>query len=1207
MRNCDHEADPGWRNREFGVCSGGGNAVSGVDMADNDNNGAGERPADDNASKPVIVAIGASAGGIEALQNFFGAVPDNTGAAFIVVVHIEPQHLSDLAGIIAARTAMPVVEVEAQEKLFANHVYVIPPGRRLLLTDHEILATEFEEPRGRRTAIDQCFRSVAERIGDGFAVILSGAGADGAIGVRAVKEAGGIILVQDPNEAQYGSMPRSAVVAGPADFVMPVRDLALRLAELMHTKQTVPVPALPNVDEEELRRILALLRVRTGHDFSKYKRSTMLRRVARRMRVARTEDLKAYYAVLRENADEARALLSDLLVSVTTFFRDAAAFDALAKTVVPEIFRGSAPGETIRIWAPGCATGEEAYSLAMLFLEEATRHEKRSSVQVFGSDLDSQALAAAREGRYPTAIEADVSEQRLRRFFTREGDHYRVRQDLRDTVLFAVHDLLKDPPFSRVDLISCRNVLIYLDRDLQEQVCSTFHYALNAGGFLFLGSAETADSPPGQFYCLDRTARIYQSTAAAGDKPRMPPRLFGAVGGPDHVPQGAQGLSPTVALSEAALHRRAIEQVAPPSMLVDENHRVVHLSENAGRFILPAGGPLSGDAVDLVRPELRFELRSALNRVFEEHLPTFTVPLLVRFDGAARRVHLLVKTVEGNGAESRSAVVMFIEGEAIEESAIPAERQANDETVRRLAQELELTQTRLRTLREEFDAANEELRAANEELQSVNEEYRATSEELESSKEELQSINEELQIVNSELKLKLDAISRAHSDLQNLMAATEIATLFLDSSLRIKRFTDRVAELFSITQADDGRPITDFAHQLDYDDLINDARTVLADLAPIRREIRSRDGRWYDVRLRPYRTVDDKIDGVVITFLEVSERHNTEQALRRNQEQLRQQKRLIDLSHDPIFIWDFDGGIVAWNCGCEELYGFSHDEALGQDKEKLLGTTLPGSSFADLRAKLQQEGSWAGELRHKTKDGRELTVESRLQLENFNDRRLVLESTRDVTARRAAERRQRLLLNELTHRVRNTLTVIQAVAHHSLRSSASKEDFVERFEGRLAALATAHTLLAGSDWKGADFGEIARQQLAPYVMDNPDRLRLRGETLSLPADLATPFGLVLHELATNAAKYGSLSVASGTVGISWTTDTTNKQRALKVVWQESGGPSVPLPTADGFGMTLISSVIPGARVDRDFRREGFACTIELTLPERADDGPDPQV
>ena len=826
---------------------------------------------------PVIVAIGASAGGVEALQSFFGGISQDTGAAFIVVVHLDPQHRSELSAIVAARTSMPVVQVHKKAQLESNHVYVIPPDRRLQVVDHELLATEFEEPRGHRLPIDFLFRSVAERLGDGFAVILSGAGSDGALGVRAVKEAGGIILAQDPNEADYASMPRSAIETGAVDFILPVRELAKRLNDLIRIKEVVWPPEMGDLDEEMLLRILAHLRVRTGHDFSKYKRSTVVRRIARRMQVNRTETLKDYHELIREHPNEVQALLSDLLISVTTFFRDSEAFVSLAK-LVSQIFANKGVAQSIRVWVAGCATGEEAYSIGILLLQEAERREVRPHIQVFGTDLDVRALAAAREGRYPVAIEADVSEMRLRRFFTREGEYYRVRQELRDIVLFALHDLLKDPPFSHVDLVSCRNVLIYLDRELQEQVCSTFHYALNPGGYLLLGASEIAQDPPGLFRSIDRHARIYQSTLVPGAKPQLLPRLLRPMRIREEMLPLVQNVSPTAALTEAAAHRRAIELVAPPSIFADEAHRVLHLSDNVGRYLLPSGGPLSADVTELVRPELRFEVRSCLQRAFDHRRPTLSVPIRVQLNGATRPVQVQVKPLKIDG-EWRHAVIIFIEGEVVDET-LAGEREVTDETVHRLKAELDLTQQRLRTMREESDSANEELRASNEELQSINEEYRSTSEELETSKEELQSINEELQTVNSELKSKLDLISRANSDLQNLLAATDFGTLFLDSSLNIKRFTDQVRDLFSITTSDEGRPITDFSHQLEYNDLVKDARTVLENLTPVRREVRSRKGRWYELRMRPYRTVDDKIDGVVITFLDVTDRKSMEQRLK---------------------------------------------------------------------------------------------------------------------------------------------------------------------------------------------------------------------------------------------------------------------------------------------------------------------------------------
>ena len=1149
--------------------------------------------------RPVVVGIGASAGGVRALQQLFDAMPEKTGAAFVVVVHLDPEMRSEMSSILAARTRMPVAQVEKPVPLQADHVYIIPPDRRLHITNDELATAEFDEPRGKRAPIDLFFRSLAEQHGDGCAVILTGAGSDGAVGVRALKESGGIILVQDPNEAEYPSMPRSAIATGIADFVLPIRELAQRLAELVREKNNATNLEIRNFNEEVLRRILAHVRVRTGHDFSKYKRATILRRLARRMQVTRTEDPNDYYDVLRDNPDEAQALLGDLLISVTSFFRDREAFETLKLQVIPQLFRAKTPDHPIRVWVPGCATGEEAYTVAMLVLEQASRHDIRPTIQVFGTDLDTKALVTAREGQYPAAIEADVSEDRLRRFFIREDNHYRVRQELRDVVLFASHSLLKDPPFSRIDLIACRNLLIYLDRELQELACNAFHYALNLNGFLMLGASESADHPPGLFRIFDSKARIYQSSANPGEL-RLLPRLLGGAG--TLHSQAAHPMRPanaTTMLSEVIAHRQAIEKLAPPSILVDQSHRVLHMSDNAGRYLQPAGGPLTSDIVDLVRPELRFELRASLHRIFEGARPSLSLPIPVRFNGSPHRVLMqVIRADEPDGAKIGKALVLFIEGEAVEREAGVASGQAGatSEIVSRLREELQQTQARLRTTREESEGANEELRAANEELQSINEEYRSTSEELETSKEELQSINEELQTVNSELKLKLEAVSRAHSDLQNLMAATEFGTLFLDSSLRIKRFTQQVTELFSITPSDEGRPIADFAHRLEYENLVKDAQTVLTDLTPIRREIRSRSDRWYDVRLRPYRTVDDRIDGVVLTFVDMTERRRVEQALRDSERMLRQQKQLVDLSRDPIFIWDFNGTILDWNRGSEELYGYSREEAVGKRKDRLLETTLPESSFAELRVKLLDEGSWNGELKHKTKDGRELTVESRIILETIEGRQLALESTRDITERKSWEERQKLLLGELTHRVKNTLAVVQSIAHQTGRFSSSNEDFVERFDGRLSALARAHSILVQSDWKGADLATLARQQLEPHVSDNSQRLRIAGEPVFLPANLATPFGLVFHELATNAAKYGALSIPSGTVDLSWTLRTRNNERVLTVVWRESGGPPSKRPETEGFGTALIEKGIADATVSREFRPEGMVCTLELTLP-----------
>ncbi|MFL5258347.1 MAG: chemotaxis protein CheB [Hyphomicrobiales bacterium] len=1153
---------------------------------------------DEQLRNPPVVGIGASAGGVAALQTFFESLPDRVGAAFVVIIHLAPDFRSDLAGLLANWTRLQVSQVAEPRRLEADHVYVIPPNRRLHITRQKIAAAEFDEPRERRAPIDGFFQSLADQHGDAFAVVLTGAGSDGTAGVKAIKEAGGIILVQDPREAEYASMPRSAIATGLADFVLPVGELARCLVELIETKDKARTVPGGQVDDELLRLVLGYVRARTGHDFAKYKRSTVLRRIARRMQVAKQPDLRAYYSYLTEKPEEAQQLLSDLLISVTTFFRDAQAFEALAAQVVPHLFTIKKPSTGVRVWIAGCATGEEAYTLGILLLEEAARQETPPPIQIFASDPDIGALATGREGRYPLSIEADLTEDRLGRFFSREDDHYRVKQELRDIVLFASHSILRDPPFSRIDLISCRNLLIYLDRDLQQQACTAFHYALNPGGFLFLGASESADSPAGLFRTVDRKYRIYQTTAQSGDKPRLPPRLLGTLATREIAPANRPA-----AQGEMALHRQALEATAPPSVLVDDVHRVVHLSDNAGRYFQPAGGPLTGDIVDLVRPELRFELRSALHKAFERRQPTLTMPILVKFNGAPHRVYLQVKPADQQSGPSRYAIVLFIEGDAItpdvtEIGGSQSQASSVDNTLHALTEELEATQSRLRTMREESDAANEDLRAANEELQSTNEEYRSTSEELETSKEELQSINEELQTVNNELKLKLETVSRAHGDLQNLMAATDFATLFLDQSLRIKRLISRVTELFNITSSDEGRPITDFTHNLEYGALAEDARAVLGNLIPIEREVQSRSGRWYLMRMRPYRTVEDKIDGVVITFLDITERLRVEEALRHSEEQLRQKQRLIDLSREAIFIWDFDDGIVDWNRGSERLYGYTREETLGQRKDQLLKTSVPGSSFLALTRVLLDQGTWSGELLHRTKDGRELIAESRLELRLVAGRRLVLETTRDITDRKEWERQQQMLLGELTHRVKNTLAIVQSIAHQTLTTSKSKEDFVRSLDGRLAALASAHTLLVDTNWRGADLSALARHQLEPLTEGDLSRLRIDGEPIVLPSDLATPFGLVLHELATNATKHGALSNGEGTVDLSWHIEKTEPAPKLVLVWRETGGPPLPADRTRGFGTSLIERAIPNAKVRQEYLPDGLVCTIELPVPER---------
>ncbi|WP_192845075.1 chemotaxis protein CheB [Aureimonas sp. AU20] len=841
-----------------------------------------------SSSLPIVLtpicAVGASAGGIVALQHLFRDLPDNLGLAYVVVIHLSPDHPSALPEILATCTNMPVQQVVDTLRIEPDHVYIIAPDRELVIDGDDVAARPFVEPRGQRAPIDLLLRSVARGRGDGIAVILSGGGSDGAQGVRTSKEAGGTILVQEPSEADFPSMPLAAITTGSADFIAPVARLAGHIAEVARGKATVAIPSEDAAGD--LRRILLLLRQRTGHDFTNYKRATVLRRIARRMQMHRILQIEDYASFLQQTPEETNKLLADLLISVTMFFRDPSAFEALRRRAIRPLLEAIGDSGEVRAWVVGCATGEEAYSLAILLLEEADRLQVHVPIQVFASDVDERALATAREGRYPHTIEAQVSPERLRRFFVNEGTHYRVGPEIRDIVLFSLHSVVREPPFVRLDLVVCRNVMIYMERALQQQVCATFHYALRSNRYLFLGSAEAADTTQGFFVALDREARLYLSQPQAASVAFPLSAAFAPYRSPAPAPRPiAERIDAAELLG--AMHAAALEARAPPSALVDAEHTILHLSPRAGRFIAMPGGPSTNKLLHIVRHELSLDLQVALERAFDHGESTLTRSIGVQFDTVRRGVVLHVAPVPPAAGGAPRAIVSFLEHDRWETSEDDASADAPPGELQRVLDQLREAQHRGEAMRREYEAVVQDLRAANEELQSLNEEYRSTAEELETSKEELHSINEELQTVNAELKDKLSVISASHNDLQNLTASSEIGTLFLDTNLRIRMFTPPVATLFNVAQGDVGRVITDFTHHLAYDGLERDVRCVLRDLKPIEEEVSSRDGRWLMVRVRLYRTLDDRVEGVVITFDDISLRKRTELALRESEARLR--------------------------------------------------------------------------------------------------------------------------------------------------------------------------------------------------------------------------------------------------------------------------------------------------------------------------------
>lgn len=872
-----------------------------------------------------MVGLGGSAGSIPALRAFFESVPLESGLTFVVVLHLAPDHHSTLPEMIQRWTKMSVRRAEHADAVKPNTVYVIPPGKHLTVSDGHLSLTDLDREQGRRVAVDLFFRSLADTHGPhAAAIVLSGADGDGTLGIKRIKERGGLTIAQDPDEAEHAGMPRAAIATGMIDWVLKAADMPRRVVDYIAREKRLalppeegPQPAVaprpsPSEPEAALREILVFLRTRTGRDFSYYKRATIVRRISRRMQVNGQEDTLAYLAFLRTHPGESGALLKDLLISVTNFFRDRDAFEAM-RLRIPQLFEGKGSGDTVRVWVPACATGEEAYSIAMLLIEHARTLDSPPTLQVFGCDLDEDAVQFARAGVFPDAIAADISEERLRRFFVREHAGYRVRREVREIVLFAAHDLLKDAPFSRIDLISCRNLLIYLTRDAQTRVFEIFHFALKPDGLLFLGSSESVEDGSPLFRTLDKKNRIYARKSAARvglPVPAGPSTLLVRQIEQQFPAEPAKAVKTTVVvpppnfsqtaalsvvgsrisskdhdrISWSELHFKLIERFGPPSILVNRDHDIQHISESAGRFLQMVGGQPTTNLLRLVHPSLRVELRAALFRASQtgEVAEAFRVP----FAEGGKTCSVDIRVSPGKEVLADYLVVTFEPRETgtLADGHPPQTRA--EPVVPHLERELEQIKAHLRDTVEQYEASTEELKASNEELQAMNEELRSATEELETSREELQSINEELTTVNQELKSKVEELGHANSDLQNLMGATAIATVFLDREMRIMRFTTSAAPIFNLIPSDIGRPLSNLQHRVNYPEMQEDAERVIATLAPIEREVTGVGEAYYLARMLPYRTIEDRIAGVVLTFVDITERHRTQEALREHVEEL---------------------------------------------------------------------------------------------------------------------------------------------------------------------------------------------------------------------------------------------------------------------------------------------------------------------------------
>jgi two-component system CheB/CheR fusion protein len=1042
---------------------------------------------DNRPSHMAIVGIGASAGGIEAFRKFFENMPPDSGLGFVVVLHLPPHRKSLLPDILSRWTTMPILEATEGCPVQANTVYVPPSGATVLFRDgrlhlHPPLQDEPREP----IPISLFFDSLAQALHeDAIGVVLSGTGNDGALGLKAIKTCGGLTLAQgtDGTAPQHGGMPDSAIATGAVDIIASVEDMPGRILAAYRARGVAltraPLPEI--VDNDERVAICAILHRQVGHDFSGYKDKTFLRRVQRRMQVLGLTDTPPYIERLRSDRTEVLMLFRDLLIGVTSFFRDIETFDALAQSVVPGLFHGKRADSSVRVWVAGCATGEEAYSLAILLREYVeTLGGMAPRIQVFATDIDEAAIATARTGRYPSTLLMGLSPERLARFFTAGVDGtYTVNKEVRELCTFSAHSLTRDPPFSRLDLVSCRNLLIYLDSDLQSAVIPAFHYALVPRGILLLGSAETVSRHENLFEALDRPHRIFRRRNAPSPPLQMPgrnpPRDLPA------LPDAMAGLMPARRGNLRSTNRanaRVLERFGPSFVVVGADGEIVQYSNRIGRFLEPAPGLPSQNLLDMARSGMRLHLRGALKQAVETgrtvEVPNLTVAIPA--DGNKLITIAVEPLFEQNAAPLY--LIVFIEGAPLPSrgDAEADGREPSGDNEQRLEAELRDVREQLQAITEEHETALEELRSSNEELHSVNEELQSTNEELETSKEEIQSINEELQTVNAQLSGKLDELDSKNTDLKNLFESTQVATIFVDRYLVLRGFTPAVANIYNLIPSDQGRPLTDIVSRLRYTGLRDDVQSVLRSLAPLERRVTREDGGLhYLMRIQPYRTPDSEVDGAVITFV-------------------------------------------------------------------------------------------------------------------------------DVTSIVQAEEHQRLLVDELNHRVKNMLTVVISLATQTLRRSKTMEEFSDTYLGRIHALTAAYSLLSSESWQTVVLHDILVEELRPFLAGNRTNVVIDGPRVMLEPRAALALAMALHELTTNAVKHGALSIPEGNLSVSWSILSDDTADTLVLDWVESNGPPVAQPAHHGFGMTLIERGLKqdmSAQVEIDFAITGVHATVRAPLAARA--------
>jgi two-component system, chemotaxis family, CheB/CheR fusion protein len=921
-----------------------------------------------------IVGIGASAGGLAAFEAFFSGMPADAdpGMAFVLVQHLDPNHKSILGDLIRRYTRMQVFEVEDGMVVRPNCAYIIPPNRDMAFLSGTLQLLEPSSPRGQRLPIDFFFRSLAQDQRErAIGIVLSGTGSDGTLGVRAIKGERGMVMAQNPASSEYDGMPRSALATGLVDYELPPAEMPTQLMAFVARAIGHPARrAAASVREVEnaLKKVFVLLRAQSGHDFSLYKPSTVHRRIERRMAVHQIDAMDSYLKYLQKTPDEANALFRDLLIGVTSFFRDPEAFKVVEDEIITKILADKSPDAQVRVWSPGCSTGEEAYSLAILLAERLEAMKRTCKVQVFATDIDSEAIATARGGRYPASIATDLSPERLARFFAVEpdGGGYRVHKSIRDMLVFSEQSLIKDPPFSKLDLLSCRNVLIYMGGDLQKKLIPLFHYALNPGGFLFLGTSETVGDADDLFTVLDRKAKLYLRRGDVHSAQRPPlGRFLPPMTAVDGAPVAGKAALPAKPPLRQLAEQVLLEEVAPAGALVNGRGDILYLHGRTGRYLEPSPGEAGvNNILKMAREGLRRDLTTTLRKAAGTREVARCPGLRVKTNGDFITINVTIHPVKASPPETPLYLVVLEEAPVADAERPPvgvaggagADGLAadTDERISALAQELKAKEEYLQSANEELETSNEELKSANEEMQSVNEELQSTNEELETSKEELQSVNEELATVNAELQTKVADLSRAYNDMNNLLAGTGIATVFVDLQLRILRFTPTANAIINLILSDVGRPVSHVASNLvGYDRLAADAKAVLDTLVPKEVDVQTTDDKWFAMRIMPYRTLDNVIEGAVITFVDITEMEKTRAALRKANDLGR--LALMRDSRDAITIQDLDGRILVWSPGATRMYGWSEAEALAMNVHERIPQELHDAELARVKKLIEGE------------------------------------------------------------------------------------------------------------------------------------------------------------------------------------------------------------------------------------------------------------